>query len=91
MTTTIITNTNFDYCLPHISLAESPDKKKVSITALALSQGLIWIGSSTGHILTIPVAVSNLLHELSSAELKLLLQYLVYCSIFTYSLQHEVI
>ena len=39
-------------------LVEVVDGKQVSITALTSSQGLIWVGSSTGHILTIPVPVN---------------------------------
>jgi len=31
----------------------------VSITALTTSQGLVWVGTNTGHILTIPVPVST--------------------------------
>ncbi|XP_067946272.1 rho guanine nucleotide exchange factor 10-like isoform X2 [Watersipora subatra] len=36
---------------------ESISSSHVGITALSSSQGLIWVGCSTGHILTIPVPV----------------------------------
>ena len=34
------------------------NSSKVFITTLCTSQGLIWVGTNTGHILTIPVPVS---------------------------------
>lgn len=41
--------------------------RKVMITCLEASQGLIWVGTNTGHILTIPVPVRINRNSLSTS------------------------
>lgn len=40
-------------------IAGVPKPEKVSVTCLEVSQGLVWVGTNSGHILTLPIPASS--------------------------------
>lgn len=40
---------------PHLCVSSSPGQKSLQVTSLLICQGLLWVGTAQGFIITLPV------------------------------------